>query len=179
MARKNDIGEDAAKVTEGIGGLLRGLGSLVDLVSKLSEEGQELNRTGGLGDDKKGFKAVYGLSVRLGAGGKPEVQPFGNVRAAKPGAVVDDVREPMADVFDEKAHVVVVAEMPGVEAGDVRFDVAGDVLALHAAHGDRRYEKELLLPAAVDAADASMSFRNGILELRLPKTLGPSKVKSK
>jgi HSP20 family protein len=175
MARRTDKGEESSKVSDGVGGLLRGLGTLVDLMNKLTEEGQELHRSGELGNDKKGFKAVYGVSVRLGAGGKPEVQPFGNVQAAKPGAAVDDVREPMTDVFDETDHVVVVAEMPGVEAADVHFEVDGDVLALRAARGDRRYDKELVLPAEVDASAASVSFRNGILELRLPKKLGAQK----
>jgi len=77
----------------GLGGLLKGLGSLFDLVSRMAEEGQdEYTRTGeisGLGGKATG---VYGFSVKMGLGGKPTIEQFGNIKATEKGAVVAEVR---------------------------------------------------------------------------------------
>lgn len=152
----------------GFGGVLKGLASLLEAAEKLAErvpvdEGREI-RFG------PGTRAVYGFSVRsLGEGG-PVFETFGNVREkAGGGAVVDEVREPMVDVLDEGDYYRVVAEMPGVEEGDVRAEAKGDVLILSAETGDRKYHKELLLSSPVEAETAERVCRNGILELRLWK----------
>ena len=87
----------------GFGGLFKGLGDLIDMVSDLSEtEGGEKTQSGefqvnGLGDKAQG---VYGFSVRTGIGGAPKVEHFGNIRKTEAGPVVADVREPLVDVFD-------------------------------------------------------------------------------
>lgn len=159
-----------------LGGMMKSLGGFLGFLSELAEKGEELSRTGeistGDGDDKKGMKAVYGFSVRLGgAGGAgPRVEPFGNVKVGSKGtAVVEEAREPMVDTFDEDSHVVVVAELPGVDAKDIHYTVEGDVLELRATRGERKYRKEVLLPQMVDATGAESSFRNGVFELRFPK----------
>ena len=48
--------------------------------------------------------------------------------------------------------------------------LTGDVLALSAVGPKRKYEKEVLLPAAVDPAAQRQSYQNGYLELRFNKT---------
>jgi len=154
----------------GLGGIFRSLGGFLDLLSNLSEqEGGEINRSGEIGDDKKGVKAVYGFSVRMGGGGKPMVEQFGNIKDAGAGAVVEETREPMVDIFDEGDHLLVVVELPGVGAKDIKTEVDADVLTLSAHQGDRKYRKEVLLPTTVREADSSSSYRNGVFELKLPK----------
>lgn len=161
-----------------LGGMFRSLGGFLDLLSNLSdlaeEAGGELKRFGEAGDDKKGVKAVYGFSVRVGGGGQPHVEQFGNVKDHGRGAVVEETREPMVDVFDEGDHLLVVAELPGVDAEDIRFEVEDDVLTLTAARGERKYRKELLLTAPVITQGASPSYRNGVYEVRLPKAKQPT-----
>lgn len=76
------------------------------------------------------------------------------------------VREPLVDVFDEGEQIVVVAELPGVQMADIRVQINADVLALETT-GERRYEKEVLLPVAIDPTTIQQTYRNGILELRL------------
>jgi len=153
-----------------LGGMFRSLGGFLDLLSDLSEQGNgEINRSGEIGDDKKGVKAVYGFSVRVGGGGKPLVEQFGNVKDDGQGAVVEETREPMVDVFDEGDHLLLVAELPGVEAGDIGYEIEDDVLSLSATHGERKYRKEVLLPTRVLVQSASPSYRNGVFELKLPK----------
>jgi HSP20 family protein len=154
--------------------VFRSLGGFLDLISKLAEHGDgEFKRSGELGDDKKGVKAVYGFSVRVGGGGKPQIEKFGNVKDKDDGEgpLVEEAREPMVDMFDEGDHLLLVAELPGVEEDDIRFEVKEDVLSLTATCGDRKYRKEVLLSAAVRAQAASSSYHNGVFEIKLPKAM--------
>lgn len=162
----------------GIEGVLRGLGDLVDKLGHLAETGEQLKRSGQFdlqSEQGKDVKAVYGFSVRVGAAGdgtataEPKVEPFGNVRRdEKTGvSVVQEVTEPMADVFDEGDHIKVVVELPGIGDDDVRLDLRDDILVVEAERGEKKYRKEILLPRACDAAHLQSSCRNGILEVRL------------
>jgi HSP20 family protein len=159
-------------VDVGLGGMFKSLGGFLELLSDLAEKGEgEFNKSGQVGDDKKGVKAVYGFSVRVGGSGKPLIENFGNVKSDRDGSpVVEEAREPMVDVFDESDHVLIVAELPGVAEKEIHHEVKGDVLHLSAAHGDRKYQKEVLLPAAVNEKGATSSYRHGVFELKLTKT---------
>lgn len=163
--------EDEAVVDIGLGSLFKGLGDLVGVLGKLAEAGeQQTSRTGefkvkGLGEKGRG---VYGVSVRVGIGGEPRVERFGNIRSTSEGPEVVDVREPLIDVFDEGGEIVVAAELPGVRNDAIHIEVRGDILALSST-GQRQYAKEVLLPSAVDPDSMRRSFKNGLLELRLKK----------
>ena len=156
----------------GMGGLFKGLGGFMDLLSEMMEKGEsEVTRTGefnvgGLGDQKA--QGIYGVTVRTGIGGIPRVERFGNVRATEEGPVVADVREPLVDLFDEEHEILVVVELPGVAEEEVKVSAQEDILSLETT-GEKKYAKEVLLPSAVDGASLQQTFRNGILELRLKK----------
>ncbi len=166
---REEIGVDI-----GLGGIFKGLGEFINLVSDMAEAGEsEVTRTGefkvkGLGDRGRG---VYGFTVRTGIGGTPRVERFGNIRSTEEGPVVDEVREPLVDVFDEGATVLVVAELPGVAEEEITVEVKDDVLTLETA-GERKYAREVLLPCSVDAATMKKAHKNGVLELRLNKAKG-------
>jgi len=148
------------------GGLFKGIGNLIDLVSKLSEE--EVEKTGEIKGLPKGVRGVYGFSVRTLAG-KPVIETFGNIRETARGPVVEEIREPIVDIFDEKDHILVVAELPGVSEDKIKIEVAGDILNLAASNRDRKYAKEILLPTKVKAGPVKTSYKNGILEVTLKK----------
>ena len=154
----------------GLGGIFEGIGKLMNSVGKMAEEGKsvvsEKGEIKGLGDKVKG---VYGFTVRTLAGGEPKVEPFGNIKKTPKGPVVEEVREPIVDVFDEKDHILVVAEVPGVEEPDVKIDVKGDILTLSAERGEKKYSKEILLPSKVDEKSLKRSYKNGILEIRIER----------
>ncbi len=154
----------------GLGGLFKGLGSLFDLVSRMAEEGQdEYTRTGeisGLGGKATG---VYGFSVKMGRGGTPTIEQFGNIKATEKGPVVAEVREPMVDVFDEGEKLVVIVELPGVEEDDIHLEVKDDILDLAAETKHTKYSKEILLPSPVDAGAMESTYKNGILEITFKK----------
>jgi HSP20 family protein len=148
----------------GFGGLLKGLGDFMDTVSKMAEEGKsEFEKVGEISFDKeKRLKGMYGISVRIGGAGVPIVEKFGTVPET-------DVREPMVDVFDEKDIVRVIAELPGVDEADIKTELEGNILKIRAERGDRKYEKEVELPAAVKGKIKSR-YKNGVLEVELEKS---------
>jgi HSP20 family protein len=148
------------------GGLFKGLGNLIDLASKLSEEGYE--RRGEIRGLPKGAKGVYGFSISTLAG-KPVIDSFGNIRETANGPIVEEVREPMVDIFDEKDHILVIAELPGVSESEIKIEVAGDILNLAASDKDRKYAKEILLPGKVKPDSMKTSYKNGIIEITLEK----------
>jgi len=75
----------------------------------------------------------------------------------------------MVDIFDEKDHITVIAELPGVSESDIKIEVAGDILNLTASNKDRKYAREVLLPAKVKRESMKTSYNNGILEITLEK----------
>ena len=166
---KLDIDLGIGKIS--LGGMFKGLERLVDLAAKVKEAGGSMNKEGevDLSHVKKGMKAVYGFTVKSAVGGKPVVEPFGNVKQTPKGPTVDEEREPMTDVFDEKEEVKIYAEMPGVNEADIKVEVKGDILDIAARSGDRKYHKEVLLPAPVKAGMLTSSFKNGMLEIRIKK----------
>jgi len=157
-----------------LGGVFKGIGNLIDLATKLQQEGKsEFSRTGeikGLGT--KGVKGVYGFSVKLGGlgGESPQVETFGNIKKDEKGApVVDEVREPLVDLFDESNKIIIVAEIPGVEEEKIKIEVKEDILELNAENSDKKYHKEILLPSKVKKESVRSTYKNGVLEITLTK----------
>ena len=154
-----------------LGGLFKGIEKLVDLAAEVKEAGGEIRKEGeiDLSHLKKGAKGVFGFSVKTMAGGKPIVEPFGNIKKTPEGPKVEEEREPMTDMFDEKDEIVIIAEMPGIEENDLKIDLKGDILDISAERNTRKYHKELLLPAKVKKEKMKVKYNNGILEIRIKK----------
>jgi HSP20 family protein len=155
----------------GIGGLFKGIEKLIDLAADLKDSGGELKKEGeiDLSHLKEGMKGVFGFSIKTAVGGKPIVEPFGNIKKTPKGPTVEEEREPMTDVFDEKEEVRIYAEMPGVNEEDIKFDLKGDILDISARSGERKYHKEVLLPVQVKKEALSYTYKNGVLEVRIKK----------
>ena len=96
------------------------------------------------------------------------MERFGNVHRKGEGSVVDEVREPLVDVFDEHNEVVVTAELPGATEAEISVEIKGDLLTIE-MKGERSYAKEVVLPGEVDAASLQKKYNNGVLELRIRK----------
>jgi HSP20 family protein len=97
------------------------------------------------------------------------VETFGNIKKTPEGPKVDEEREPMTDIFDEKDEIVVIAEMPGIEENDLKIDLKEDILEISAVSTSRTYRKELLLPVKANRQNLTYKFKNGILEIRIKK----------
>jgi HSP20 family protein len=93
---------------------------------------------------------------------------------------------PRVDVLDRDEEILVRAEVPGVEKKDLQVELGGQMLTIHGER--RREEKEekgeyfrseiahgtfsrtIRLPEEVALDKAAAEFKDGILEVRLPKT---------
>ncbi|MBU0999660.1 Hsp20/alpha crystallin family protein [Patescibacteria group bacterium] len=155
----------------GLGGLFKSVEKLIDLAGELKEAGGEIKKEGeiDLSNLKEGMKGVFGFSVKTAMGGKTIVEPFGNVKKTPRGPKVEEEREPITDVFDEEEEIKVYAEMPGVNEEAISVDLKGDILEVRAVSKDRKYRKEILLPAKVKPETLEKSYKNGILEVRIRK----------
>jgi HSP20 family protein len=92
---------------------------------------------------------------------------------------------PSVDVYEDTEAIVIRAELPGVNESDIDIEMVGDTLTIR---GERKFEEEanrdkyirierqfgsfqraFTIGVPVEADKAKASFRNGILELTVPK----------
>jgi HSP20 family protein len=113
---------------------------------------------------------VYGYSVKIGPDGKPEIREFGNVKPTPRGLPqVQEEREPLVDIVETTGEIHVVAELPGVDKKDVRLSGTVDSLTIEVDSPQRKYYKEVKLPAKVKVKEAKTGYKNGVLEVTFPK----------
>ncbi|MBI3596472.1 MAG: Hsp20/alpha crystallin family protein [Nitrospirae bacterium] len=96
------------------------------------------------------------------------------------------LREPAIEVYEEKDDVVVKAEIPGMKKEDLDINISGSLLTIK---GEKKQEEEVKkkgyyysersygsfvrtidLPKEVQVDKAYANFKDGVLEVRLPKT---------
>jgi HSP20 family protein len=156
-----------------LGGLLGGLGGIMEKLGELAVAGEELSRSGELKDAGGKIHGVYGINVRtaLGDSGQTElkIEPFGNVHGAADRRLDEDVREPLVDIHEEDDHVLVLVELPGVAKENVALKVTGDRLELSAERGKTSYRKQVDLPKNCAAERMSWECSNGILQVRFDR----------
>jgi HSP20 family protein len=92
---------------------------------------------------------------------------------------------PAVDIYENTDSVVVKAELPGVEKDQISVEVKDGILSLR---GERKFEKEVKeesyhrieraygsfqrsfsLPVSVDQEKVTAKFKDGVLEVKLPK----------
>jgi HSP20 family protein len=97
-----------------------------------------------------------------------------------------EISAPAVDLFEEKDDIVVKAELPGIDKDNIEVNVSDHHLTIK---GEKKKEEEvkqedyyrcersygsflrtLELPTDVHADKVKASFRDGVLEVRLPKT---------
>jgi len=113
---------------------------------------------------------VYGYSMKIGRDGKPEIQEFGNIKKGLKGAPqVKEEREPLVDIVDANSEIHVVVELPGVEKGDIKLHGTEDSLTISVDTPQYKYYKEVELLTKVKVKEANSTYKNGVLEVVLPK----------
>ncbi|MBO2532273.1 MAG: heat-shock protein Hsp20 [Thermoactinomycetaceae bacterium] len=102
------------------------------------------------------------------------------------------LRMPRMDVYETENEVIVSAELPGLEKkDDVQIDVdedrltiSGSVQRTQEVQGERMHRRErytgqfqrtVTLPSRVKSDQARATYRNGILEVRIPKDVTPNR----
>jgi HSP20 family protein len=130
---------------------------------------------------------VYGYSMTIGPDGKPQVREFGNVKPSlksetpfgtkRPSLDVKEEREPLVDVISTDGEIKVVAEVPGVDKKDIKVYASEKALTIQVDTPERKYYKEVELPAAVDPKTAKSVYKNGVLEVTATKAKEEKKPK--
>lgn len=173
-SERADDNERSVDLGPNLGGFLGKLGGAVEKLVELAEAGKGLSQTGELkGLDPRGkLRGVYGFSVKTAVGNQGErelkIEPFGDIRRQSPDEpVAEDLREPLVDIHEERDHLLVLAEIPGVSKKDVELEISGDRLTIRAQHGQKRYHKEVVLPEAYGTEGMRWECTNGILKIRL------------
>jgi HSP20 family protein len=102
---------------------------------------------------------------------------------------------PSVDIFEDKDDVVVKAEIPGMAKDDVNVNVTDNTITIS---GEKKKEEEVEkkdyyrlersfgsfsrsfhLPAEVQTDKAKATFKEGVLEVRMPKTEEAKKKETK
>ena len=107
----------------------------------------------------------------------------------------DKLGAPAVDITDEKDQIKVKADLPGMKKEDIEVNVENDVLTIK---GEKKEEKEVKekdyirseryygafhrafsLPAGIDASKVNATYKEGVLEITLPKKEGakPKQIK--
>ncbi|MCX7927703.1 MAG: Hsp20/alpha crystallin family protein [Candidatus Omnitrophica bacterium] len=92
---------------------------------------------------------------------------------------------PELDIHESKDNIVVKADLPGLDKKDIKLKLEGRVLTIE---GEKKYSKSakeksclrqerfygsfirtVTLPSEVDVKKAKATYKNGVLELNLPK----------
>ncbi len=97
-----------------------------------------------------------------------------------------EARKPFIDVIETDKEVIATAEMPGLEKQDIKINLTEDRLEISAEtkHEEKKEEKgyvyrerrsgsyyrAISLPSPVDPDNSKASYKNGVLEIKMPKT---------
>jgi len=92
---------------------------------------------------------------------------------------------PAVDLYEKEDHFVIKAELPGINKNDIKVDLKDRVLTLS---GERSFDNEVkeenyyrrersfgkfqrafTLPAEVDAEKIKAEFKDGVLQIEVPK----------
>jgi len=84
-----------------------------------------------------------------------------------PKAEMEEIREPLTDVFEEEKAIKLYVELPGEEKEDIQLNVANGKVEVKA----KKFYKAMDLPTrTIDVEKTSAQYKNGVLEVTIPKT---------
>ena len=88
---------------------------------------------------------------------------------SKPSLSVKEEREPLVDVIPTDTEIQIIAELPGVEKENIKLHGTEDSLTISVDMPKRKYFKEVQMPAKIDPKKAKTTYKNGVLEITIPK----------
>jgi HSP20 family protein len=113
------------------------------------------------------------------------LRPFMPFSLSRMRAMLDEV-VPVVDIFESNGDVVVKAELPGIKKEDIEITLSDGAITIS---GEKKKESEIkkkdyykwessygsfcrsfALPAEVQEDKVNSTYKDGILEIRMPKT---------
>ena len=83
-----------------------------------------------------------------------------------PESALKETREPLMDIFEEEKAIKIYVEVPGEEKDDIQLNVTAGKVEVKA----KRFYKMIDLPTDnIDVEKASSKYKNGVLEVTIPK----------
>jgi len=79
------------------------------------------------------------------------------------------IKGPLVDVFHEAEEVLIVIDLGGFRRGDIHLSMTPEEYAIVAKRGDHEFRETIPLPTEVDIDRSHEHFRNGVLEIILPR----------
>jgi len=92
---------------------------------------------------------------------------------------------PAVDVYENESHIIIKAELPGIDKDDVSLDVKGRVLSLSGERRENvdaerdcaqrrerffgRFERTFTLPTEVNVDKIHAEYKDGVLTIEVPK----------
>ena len=114
-------------------------------------------------------------------------RPLGRPLLSRFPRIMEEIApSPSVDIFEEKDDIVLKTELPGMTKDDIEINLTDDMITLS---GEKKHEEKIeeknyyrhecsygsfkrsfKLPVEVQSNKAKASFKNGVLEVRIPKT---------
>ena len=141
-----------------LGGLIKGLEKSDVFQERLKEIDKEVETR--VRETPLKSSSVTGMpGFKGGSEKRPGVR---RVRAA--------LRDISVDIFDELNYIDVIAELPGVEAKEIKVDLSADILSISAGAAELKYFKKIRLPCKSKAI-LKKFYKNGVLIITLEKEI--------
>lgn len=97
--------------------------------------------------------------------------------------------KPVSDIFENQSEVITTVELPGVKKENLKLNITNSGISLKVEEKSQEHKREkkhgiyteysssrfsgysqfLSFPTEVDASKAKATFKNGVLEVRVPK----------
>jgi HSP20 family protein len=120
---------------------------------------------------------------------------FSNVFGDRDLALSDRIFAPLVDIKETEKTFIIEADLPGFKKEDVTIDVAADTIEISADHKEDKEEeqekdgskylrrercaykffRQISLPSPIDTEKIESNYKDGTLELTLPKAPGTGK----
>jgi HSP20 family protein len=121
------------------------------------------------GKNKRIGPRFYVFSIRKEPRLRGNSSGWTNVNRQHRTSWANEQKEALVDVFDKKDEIVVVAKLPNVKKDDIELHRSGNLLNVSVNKAQRNNFKTIVLPAKVNVEDAKINYKNGVLEVTLPK----------
>ena len=93
-----------------------------------------------------------------------------------PSEELEEIREPLTDIFEEEKAIKLYVELPGEEKEDIQLNVANGKVEVKA----KKFYKVMDVPTKnISVEKTSAKYKNGILEVTIPKAEKTSKESTK